>query len=430
MMRLPHLMALLASLLLALPAPAESADGTVARGEYLARAGDCVACHSAPGGKAFAGGLKMGTPLGAIFATNITPDIETGIGTYTVQDFDRAVRGGVAKDGRRLYPAMPYPSYRKLTDEDVQALYDYFMRSVPPVHQVNQPSEIPAYLSPRWPLGIWNVLFVGGAGFTANPQKDAQWNRGAYLVEGLGHCGACHTARGWAFEEKSLDAGSPNFLAGANLDGWYAPSLRQNIATGLGGWSRAEIVEFLKTGHNRHGSAYGSMRDVINNSTPYLTDDDLNSIATFLASLPASTVQKAFVPDDTTAKALLEGTDAAPGAAIYAGQCQFCHKETGAAAPPFLPALAGNPTVLDTDPTSLINIVLNGSAPLVVKGSPSPYRMPQYRTQLTDQQIADVVTFIRNGWGNSAPSVSASEVADLRKSTDPASDRVVILKMR
>ena len=430
MMRMPLLAAVLASLLLAPPARAEGAGGSVARGEYLARAGDCVACHSAPGGKAFAGGLKMGTPLGAIFATNITPDIETGIGTYTVQDFDRAVRRGVAKEGRRLYPAMPYPSYAKLTDEDVQALYDYFMRAVPPVHQLNQPSDIPAYLSPRWPLAIWNALFVGGTGFTANPQKDAQWNRGAYLVEGLGHCGACHTPRSWAFAEKSLDAGSPNFLAGANLDGWYAPSLRQNLATGLGGWSQAEIVEFLKTGHNRRGSAYGSMRDVINNSTPYLTDDDLDAIAAYLASLPASTVERTPVPDDTTAKALLARTDATPGAAIYAGQCQSCHRETGAAAPPFLPALAGNPTVLDTDPSSLINIVLNGSAPLVVKGSPAPYRMPQYRAQLTNQQITDVVTFIRNGWGNNAPSVSASQVADLRKSTDPASDQVVILKMR
>jgi alcohol dehydrogenase (quinone), cytochrome c subunit len=429
-MRMPLLAALLACLLLALPARADSAGGTVARGEYLARAGDCVACHSAPGGEAFAGGLKMGTPLGAIFTTNITPDVETGIGTYTVQDFDRAVRRGVAKDGRHLYPAMPYPSYAKLTEEDVQALYDYFMRAVPAVHHVNQPSEIPAGLRPRWPLAIWNALFVGGTGFTANPQKDAQWNRGAYLVEGLGHCGACHTARGWAFEEKSLDAGSTGFLAGANLDGWYAPSLRQDIATGLGGWSQAEIVEFLKTGHDRHGSAYGSMRDVINNSTPYLTDNDLNAIAVYLASLPASTTENAPVPDHTTAKALLEGTDATPGAAIYAGQCQFCHKETGAAAPPFLPPLAGNPTVLDKDPSSLINIVLNGSAPLVVRGNPSPYRMPQFRAQLSNQQIADVVTFIRNGWGNSAPPVSASEVADLRKSTDPASDRVVILKMR
>ena len=172
------------------------------------------------------------------------------------------------------------------------------------------------------------------------------------------------------------------------------------------------------------------MRDVINNSTPYLTDDDLNSIAAFLASLPASTAESAPVADGTTAKTLLDGTAAAPGAAVYAAQCQTCHKETGAAAPPFLPPLAGNPTVLDKDPASLINIVLNGSAPLVVKGVPAPYRMPQFRAQLSDQDIADVVTFIRNGWGNSAPKVSANDVAEMRKSTDPASDRVVILRMR
>jgi mono/diheme cytochrome c family protein len=417
--------ALLASLLLAMPARAQTAAG-----EYLARAGDCVGCHSAPGGKAFAGGLKMATPLGPIYATNITPDVETGIGTYTLQDFDRAVRGGIAKDGRHLYPAMPYPSYAKISDADIRALYDYFMRAVPAVRQPNRRREIPVYLSPRWPLAVWNALFVGNPGFTPNPRKDARWNRGAYLVEGLGHCGACHTARGWAAQEVTLDASSPNFLAGALLDGWYASNLRQNRATGLGGWSQAEIVEFLKTGHNRHGSAYGSMRDVINNSTPYLTDDDLDSIAAYLASLSATATELAPVQDETTATALLEGHDAAPGAAIYASQCQTCHKETGAAAPPFIPALAGNPTVLDKDPASLINIVLNGSAPLVVKGSPSPYRMPQYRALLTNPQIADVITFIRTGWGNYAPSVSIREVADMRKTTDPASDEVVILRMR
>ncbi len=424
------LLTMLALPFLASSAHAGAAADATARGEYLARAGDCVACHSAPVGKAFAGGLKMGTPLGAIFTTNITPDIETGIGTYTMRDFDRAVRGGVAKDGRHLYPAMPYPSYARMTDEDVRALYDYFMRAVPPVRQINQAREIPAWFSPRWPLAIWNALFVGPTGFTVTTEKDAQWNRGAYLVEGLGHCGACHTPRGWAFQEKALDASSQDFLSGATLDGWYASGLRQNLATGLGGWSQAEIVEFLKTGHNRHGSAYGSMRDVINNSTPYMTDEDLNGIAAYLGSLSASIVEKAQVDDGATAKTLLDGTAATPGAAIYAGQCQSCHKETGAAAPPFLPALAGNPTVLDKDPASLINIVLNGSAPLVIKGTPAPYRMPQYRAQLTNRQIADVVTFIRESWGNSAPAVSASDVAEMRNGTDAASDEVIILRMR
>ncbi len=427
-MRIPPIAALLAGL--ALAATAHAQGNPTARGEYVARAADCVACHSVPGGRAFAGGLQMGTPVGTITATNITPDIETGIGTYTLQEFDRAVRGGVARDGHRLYPAMPYPSYAKLTDDDVQAMYEYFMRTVPPVHQANKPNDIPVYLSPRWPLAIWNVLFTGSTGFTPNPQQDAQWNRGAYLVEGPGHCGACHTPRGLAMQEKGSDSRSASFLSGANLDGWYASSLRQDVTTGLGTWSQADIVQFLKTGRNQHGSAFGSMRDVINNSTPYLTDDDLNGIAVYLKSLPANTQQTPYVYDASTATALLKGSADATGAALYTSNCQSCHRATGAAAPPFVPPLAGNPTVVDADASSLINVVLNGSGPLVVKGKPDAYRMPQFREQLGNQQIADIVTFIRNGWGHHAAPVTAEEVGELRKHTDPTSDRVVVLKMR
>ncbi len=372
----------------------------------------------------------MGTPVGTITTTNITPDIETGIGNYTLQDFDRAVRGGVARDGHRLYPAMPYPSYVKMTDDDVQALYEYFMRGVLPVHQAREPNDIPVYLSPRWPLAVWDALFTASPGFTPDPQRDAQWNRGAYLVEGPGHCGACHTPRGWVMQEKALDARDANYLAGANLDDWYAPSLRQDEATGLGTWSQADIVAYLKTGQNQHGSAFGSMRDVINNSTPYLTDNDLTSIAVYLKSLPARGEEPNYTYDGGTATALLAGKTDAVGAAVYASNCQSCHRETGAAAPPFVPSLAGNPVVVDTDAASLINLVLNGSAPLVVKGRPDAYRMPQFREQLTDQQIADSITFIRGGWGNHAPAVSAADVAALRKRTDPTSDRVVVLKMR
>jgi mono/diheme cytochrome c family protein len=450
MMRIPQIAVLVASLALApvfyltgahaqgttaqgTTAQGTTAQGTTAptaRGEYVARAGDCVACHSAPGGQAFAGGLKMGTPLGAIWTTNITPDIETGIGTYTLQDFDRAVRRGVARDGHRLYPAMPYPSYAKISDADVQALYDYFMRAVRPVHQANKPSDIPTLLRLRWPLAIWDMLFTARTGFTANPQKDAVWNRGAYLVEGLGHCGACHTPRGWAMQETALGSQSSDFLSGANLDYWYAPSLRQDVLTGLGTWSQSDIVQFLKTGHNQHGSAFGSMRDVINNSSPYLNDDDLNSIAVFLKSLPARSQEAAYTYDGATATALLNGKADAVGATLYVSNCQSCHRETGAAAPPFVPPLAGNPTVVDKDAASLVNIVLNGSAPLVVEGRPDAYRMPQFREQLNNQQIANIVTFIRNGWGNHAAAVSASEVGELRERTDPTSDRVVILKMR
>src|SRR6266446_8617649 len=258
-------------------------------GEYLARAADCVACHSIPGGKAFAGGLKMGTPLGAIYSTNITPDSATGIGSYALADFERAVRQVIAKAGRHLYPAMPYPSYSKLSDADVAALYRFFMKQVPPVRQANLKSEIPALLSFRWPLAIWNFFFTPSGSYVAKPDHDTVWNRGAYLVQGPGHCGACHTPRGIGMQEKALDDSRPNYLAGAALDAWSAPSLRGDMRTGLGTWSTKDIAEFLEHGHNRIGSAFGSMTDVINNSTSYFSDSDIDAIAVYLTSLPART---------------------------------------------------------------------------------------------------------------------------------------------
>jgi alcohol dehydrogenase (quinone), cytochrome c subunit len=399
-------------------------------GEYLARAGDCVACHSVPGGKAFAGGLKMGSPLGAIYSTNITPDPETGIGNYTLEDFDRALRQGVAKDGHRLYPAMPYPSYAKLTDADVKALYDFFMKDVPAVRQTNKPNEIPPLLSFRWPLALWNLVFTTSGSYVAKPEHDAVWNRGAYLVQGLGHCGACHTPRGVAWQEKALDESNANYLSGALLDAWLAANLRGDARTGLGQWSEADLAEFLKTGHNRDGTAFGSMIDVVNNSTPYLSDGDIHAMAVYLKSLPGSGDQPVYAYNDATNTALHSGRATEPGAATYATRCASCHGLDAKGFAPYLPPLAGNPTVLGSDPSSLINLVLNGSTPLVVKGTPDAYRMPQFRLQLSDQEIADVVTFIRGGWGNQASQVTAAQVADLRKSTDPTSDRVVILKMR
>jgi mono/diheme cytochrome c family protein len=408
----------------------ENASPSANQGEYLARAGDCVACHSAPGGKAFAGGLKMGTPLGNIYSTNITPDPETGIGNYSLADFDRAVRQGIAKDGHHLYPAMPYPSYAKLTDADVKALYGFFMKQVPSVHQANKPDEIPPYLGYRWPLAIWNSLFAGSGSYVNKSGHDAEWNRGAYLVQGLGHCGACHTPRGVAWQEKALDDGSSDYLSGAALDAWYAPDLRGDVRTGLGGWSKDDIVDFLKAGHNRGETAFGSMIDVVNNSTPYMSDADLNAIAIYLKSLPATATQQAPAYNQATATTLRSGHASEPGATVYTGTCANCHGLDGKGFSPYIPALAGNPIVLDDDPSSLINLVLNGSSPLVVRGTPDAYRMPQFREQYSDQQIADVVTFIRNGWGNQAPAVTAADVAKMRKSTDPSSDQVIILKMR
>jgi mono/diheme cytochrome c family protein len=398
--------------------------------EYLVRTADCVACHSIPGGRGFAGGLKMGTPLGAIYSTNITPDPETGIGKYSLADFDLAVRRGIAKDGHYLYPAMPYPSYAKLTDADLVALYRFFMKQVPPVHQANLKSEIPALLSVRWPVAFWNYFFAPSAGYVAKPNHDAIWNRGAYLVQGPGHCGACHTPRGIGMQEKALDDSSANFLAGAELDGWYAPSLRGDMRTGLGTWSTKDIAEFLKLGHNQFGSAFGSMTDVINNSTSYLSDGDIQAMAIYLGSLPATSVQQAVAYDNTTTDTLLNSPTTQPGAAIYASDCASCHGFDAKGFPTYMPALAGNPVVIDENPSSLINVVLNGSVPLVPKGAPAPYRMPQFRQQLSDQDAADVITFMRNHWGNQASAVTTTQVAKLRKSTNPTSDQVIILKMR
>jgi alcohol dehydrogenase (quinone), cytochrome c subunit len=408
----------------------ESITPPSSRGEYLARAGDCVACHSVPGGRAFAGGLKMGTPFGAIYSTNITPDPETGIGSYSLEDFDRAVRQGIAKDGHRLYPAMPYPSYAKLTNADVAALYDFFVKQVPPVHEANLHNEIPSWLNFRWPIAIWSFLFTTSGSYVAKGNHDADWNRGAYLVQGLGHCGACHTPRGLAWQEKALDDSNADYLSGALLDAWYAPDLRGEVRTGLGNWSKDDLVDFLKHGHNRGETAFGSMIDVVNNSTPYLSDSDINAIAVYLKSLPATSTQQTVAYDDATTAALRSGHTLQPGAIIYTGICANCHGFDAKGFGPYTPALAGNPVVLDDDPSSLINLVLNGSSPLVVKGTPDSYRMPQFRLQYSDQEIADVVTFIRNGWGNQAPTVTAAQVGKLRETTDPTSDRVIILKMR
>ena len=412
--------------------PAKATEPPADRGEYIARAADCVACHSIPGAPAFSGGLKMATPLGAIYSTNITPDPKTGIGGYSYEDFDRALRLGIAKDGHRLYPAMPYPSYAKMNDEDMHAAYDFFMKSVPAAEVANKPSEIPAPLNMRWPLAIWNVIFADDKRYTPKPEHDAAWNRGAYLVQGLGHCGACHTPRGLAFNEKGYTESDEQFLVGAPLDNWSAANLRQDINTGLGKWTQEELVTFLKTGHNRFGTAFGSMTDVINNSTQFMTDEDVGAIATYLRAIPGGREKtaNAYAYDASTAKDLQAREFAKSGALTYAQQCMTCHLADGAGYAPYLPPLAGNPVAVDPSPASLINIVLNGTQRIVVDGMPDAYKMPQYRVLLSDQEIADAVSFIRSGWGNKAAPVTASEVADMRKLTDPASDQINILRMK
>ncbi len=391
----------------------------IAKGEYLARAGDCVVCHTGPGERPFAGGLRMATPLGNIYTTNITPDKDSGIGNDSFEDFERAMRRGIAQDGHRLYPAMPYPSYAKVSDDDLRALYAFFMESVPPASRKNAPSEIPRPLNIRWPLAIWDKIFTDKIGYDPDPSHDEAWNRGAYLVQGLGHCGSCHTPRGIFFQEKALSEKQPIYLSGGNLDNWFASSLREESEAGLATWSESDISQFLKTGHNTHGTAFGTMIDAINNSTQYLTDADLASIAVYLKSLPGNQASQAppISADEADGK-------------LYVQQCAACHVAEGKGHAPYIAPLAGNPPVMDADPASLINITLNGSSRVVVDGMPDAYRMPQFRVLLNDDEIAAIVTYIRTRWGNNAGPVTADQVAKIRKSTDAASDAVVILKMR
>ncbi|QNB08004.1 c-type cytochrome [Herbaspirillum frisingense] len=413
------------------PPPAPSAE-LLQRGEYVARLADCVACHSTPNSKPFAGGLEMATPLGAIYATNITPDRASGIGEYSLADFDRALRHGVARDGHRLYPAMPYPSYAKMADEDVSALYAWFMHGVKPVVQANRESDIPWPLDMRWPLAFWNLAFTRPQPYQPQPGKDALWNRGAYIVQGAGHCGSCHTPRGVAMNEKGLDDGQPLYLSGALLDGWYAPSLRGDVNIGIGRWSEEEVVQFLKTGRNQHAVVFGSMADAFNNSTQFMSDDDLKAVAHYLKSLPGDPGRDGtpWKYDASTTAALAPQRLEGSGARTFMAKCAACHAVDGRGRAPWIPPLAGAVSSLAREDASAINVTLNGSARVVADGVPDAYRMPPFRSQLSDAEIADVLSFIRTSWGNHGGAVKVDDVSKLRERTNPASSNPIVLQMR
>ncbi|SAK85458.1 cytochrome c, class I [Caballeronia fortuita] len=411
---------LLVAACIAMPFTAHADDSLVQRGAYLARAGDCIACHTAPRGKPFAGGLQMMTPMGAIYTTNITPDADTGIGRYSEEDFTRAVREGVAKDGHNLYPAMPYPSYAKINNDDMHALYAYFMQGVSPVKQANREPDIKWPMSMRWPLKLWNIAFLDKDVYHDKAGKDVAWNRGAYLIQGLGHCGSCHTPRGIAFQEKGVDESSRAYLTGGVLDNWFASNLTGEHNVGLGRWSEADIAAFLKTGANAHATAFGAMTSVINNSTQGLTNADIIAMSRYLESLPAQggNGAPAYSYDPKATKVSLARPAAHDsGARVYSAFCMHCHGVDGRGFAPMLAPLAGNPNVLEKDASSLINVTLNGTDDLVVGGVPAPYPMPHYSSVLSDQQIADVLTFIRGAWNNNSQRVSVDDVAKLRKET-------------
>ena len=413
---------------------AQAQAAGISQGEYVARLGNCVACHSTTDGAPLAGGLKMNVPmLGNIYTTNITPDPQNGIGQYSFDQFDRVMRSGVARDGHRLYPAMPYTSYAKMSQQDMQALFKFLMEEVKPSTQANMPEEISGIRNVRWAMGIWNLLALDSKPYALNAAKSDGWNRGAYLIQGLGHCGACHTPRGLLVQEKGLDQGDGDFLAGAPLDHWMASPLNGDVNSGLGRWEQQDLVEFLKTGHNKFGTAFGTMVEVVNNSTSHMSDADLQGMAEYLKSLPARKEANAtpYVASAAEAEQLKKLDFSKPGARIYYEYCSNCHVTSGAGYAPYQPPLAGNPVVMDKDASSLINLTLNGSLRVFSGSGPDVNNMPYFRQWLTDQQIADAVTFVRTSWGNTASAVTAGEVTAIRQATDPSrNDDIYVLRMK
>lgn len=405
-------------------ASAQAADpAMVARGEYLAKIADCVSCHTAgPDHPPFAGGLPINSPFGIIYSTNITPDPISGIGQYSYADFSRAVREGIAKDGRRLYPAMPYASFAATLDSDIQALYAYFMKGVKAVNHTPPQTRLPFPFNQRWTLMFWSAVFVNQERYKPRADRDARWNRGAYLVQTLGHCGACHTPRGLAYQEKGYSESSSDYLSGAVVDNWYAADLTGTHASGLGRWSETEISMFLETGHSGYEVAFGSMVTVIENSTQHLRKEDLDAIAHYLKSLPArrgKTTYKPYKPSAMPSKIVLTGAGIdqfeLPGAGLYAGFCAKCHGDDGTGKPPKTPRLGGNSMVLSEDATSLIRQVLEGGKGPLTKKGPKPKEMPSFGKKFTDRDIADVLTYVRNSWGNTATPVTQRDVSLLRK---------------
>jgi alcohol dehydrogenase (quinone), cytochrome c subunit len=395
----------------------------IARGAYLAKLGDCAACHSVPGKPAFSGGLRMVTPIGAIYSTNITPDVVYGIGRFSLTDFDRALRFGVA-EGHTLYPAMPYTSYYNTTPEDVAALYAYFKQGVAAAGIPNRPSDIPFPLSMRWPLTYWRWLFASRPEpFRPAPGMSSEVASGAYFVNGLGHCGECHTPRAITMQVKAIQpSDGAAFLSGAVIENFFAPSLRSGGPGTIGAWTDSELAQFLKTGANTRGIAFGSMNDVIVHSTQYLTDEDALAAAKYLKTIKASSDAPAtpFTYDKAEHEALRNGDASKPGAMIYLDNCAACHRSDGAGYERVFPSLVGNPVVEADNPLSLVTIVLQGSETPRTLGTPAQFAMPSFAWRLSDQEVAQVVSFIRTSWGNRASPIAPKDVARVREQTGAA----------
>jgi len=382
--------------------PIEAQPTQVQRGEYLARAGDCISCHTGSDGKALAGGGRLNTPFGYMLTPNITPDAATGIGLWSSNDFYRALHEGVNRAGEDMYPTMPYDFYTKVSRADSDAIYAY-LRSLNPVTSLIDVNHLHFPFDNRWTMAGWRELYFTEATFIARPDKSAGWNRGAYLVEGLGHCSACHSPRNLlGAVEKNKE------FAGAVIDGWFALNLSEDITTGLGGWTIEDIATYLKTGALKgKTTAIGPMAEVVHNSLQYLSNSDLQDMAAYLKAIPPESPLRTGRrrPDATRAQ----------GAKLYLDHCVGCHQSMGRGILGVFPPLAGNGVVLAPDPADILKVILLG-----IPSQNGLIAMPSFAASMTDPQVAALANYVRTSWGNSGPpDATSSEVAGLRAGTLP-----------
>ncbi len=385
--------------------PVADHSAQLRRGEYLARAGNCLTCHTARGGKPLAGGRVMPTPFGALVTPNITPDRETGIGQWSANEFWRAMHNGRGRNGEFLYPAFPYPNYTRVTRADSDAIHAWLL-SQTPVHQPNAPHHLRFPYDQRWLLAYWRTLYFRPGVWQDDARHDATWNRGAYLVQGLGHCNACHASR--------------NFLGATPLTGeltgglipmlnWYAPALGGN-AEGLERWDVDGLTRFMQTGASEHGAAFGPMADVVRNSLQYLSEADLRAMATYMKSLPPAAPAPVLAHlRPAVAEALVK-----QGAPLYEKHCVDCHGKDGRGQGRDIPPLQGNASVTTPVAANAIRMVLHGGFAPSTRGNPRPVGMPPYGPFLSDAEVAAVVSYVRAAWGNQGAAVGADEVARLR----------------
>jgi mono/diheme cytochrome c family protein len=380
---------------------AEPSAEIIARGKALTNAGDCASCHTADPAKPFAGGKRIDTPFGGIYSPNLTPDRDTGIGAWSDEEFYRALRYGVARDGSRYYPAFPYPNFTKLIRDDILAIRAY-LATLTPVRNTPKPPEL------RWPLNyravmrVWNFMFFKPGILMPDQSKSAAWNRGRYLVEGAAHCGACHTPKNMLGADKRGQQ-----YAGGQVAGMFAPRLDGAERSGLKSWSVDDIAEYLQSGRNGRSHAGELMSEVVVNSTSKMSDADVRAIAVYLKDLPAGPPEPTVSPPPPA--------QMADGEKLYRGACVACHELDGSSAPRIYPPLPANANLQSADPLSTLRVILDGALTVTTPRAPNSGSMPAYAAKWSDQEIADVTTYIRNSWGNAASAVTADQVAKARK---------------